>query len=161
LNTFELVGAFLFWLTTKFKKRTHCKCMVITGFWTHFLLELNTFIIVKCLQLINQFNNLILQEIMHGMNIVFKIQIKWPKGQNLKCVMIQFKNFYVLPSIHVAWCYEHHSNTYSQIEKAFCARPVQFLKAIFFSSPKLTTCNCKELLIIKRSFEMFLLVCMV
>jgi len=40
--------------------------------------------------------HLVLHEFIHVLNVIFKNQIKWPKGEDLLKVMIGFKNFFSL-----------------------------------------------------------------
>jgi hypothetical protein len=45
---------------------------------------------------------MVLQNFVHVVNVVFKNQIKWPKEKDLKDVMVGFKTFCDLLSIHNA-----------------------------------------------------------
>jgi hypothetical protein len=45
---------------------------------------------------------MVLQKFVHVMNVVFKNKIKWPKGKDLKDVMVGFKKICDFPSIHNA-----------------------------------------------------------
>jgi hypothetical protein len=46
--------------------------------------------------------HLVLYEFFHVMNVVLKIQLKWPKGNDLVEVMAKFKEFCSLPLVHGA-----------------------------------------------------------
>jgi hypothetical protein len=46
--------------------------------------------------------HLVLYEFFHAMNVVLRIQLKWPKRSDLVEVMAKFKKFCSLPSIHGA-----------------------------------------------------------
>jgi hypothetical protein len=46
--------------------------------------------------------HLVLYEFFHAMNVVLRIQLKWPKRSDLLEVMAKFKEFCSLPSIHGA-----------------------------------------------------------
>jgi hypothetical protein len=44
--------------------------------------------------------HLVLYEFFHAKNVVLRIQLKWPKGNDLVEVMAKFKEFCSLPSVH-------------------------------------------------------------
>jgi hypothetical protein len=46
--------------------------------------------------------HLVLHEFIHVLNVIFKNQIKWPKGEDLLKVMIGFKNFFSLQYVSSA-----------------------------------------------------------
>jgi hypothetical protein len=95
--------------------------------------------------------HMVLQKFVHVVNVVFKNQIKWPKGKDLKDVMVGFKKICDFPSVH---------NAINVIQICTQNHKWLSLNITSLSNPKLTTCSSKLLLIIKRIFEMFLLVCL-
>jgi hypothetical protein len=73
---------------------------------------------MNCLPLTNQRLGWLYVRLLKIINIVFKSLISWLVGQNMKVVMLEFKNYNNLPNVHGAIDITHISNSKPKISFA-------------------------------------------
>lgn len=137
IECFRINREFVFQLIEKLahfieEKDTHYKCVMLVGIQIACALyklahEVEYFHWSEMFTISKSTIHMVLKKIVHVVNVVFKNQIKWPKGKHLKDVMVGFKTFCDLPSIH---------NVINVIQICTPKSQVAFTKHYFSFKPK-------------------------